>query len=85
MSIHLSVFCLLFLKVKSDWRRYIYLWMNYALFEELVTKDYERCRQVHKVCLNLIPHQQFTFAKLWTQYADFEVRFGGFLVVVVRR
>ena len=24
---------------KKYWRRYVYLWINYALFEELVAKD----------------------------------------------
>ena len=27
---------------KRHWRRYIYLWINYALYEELENKDYER-------------------------------------------
>lgn len=27
---------------KRFWRRYIYLWINYALFEELEAQDYER-------------------------------------------
>lgn len=33
---------------KEFWRRYIYLWINYALFEELEAKDMEKCRQVYK-------------------------------------
>ncbi|XP_034950239.1 protein crooked neck [Chelonus insularis] len=59
---------------KDFWRRYIYLWINYALFEELETEDIERCRQVYKVCLELIPHKIFTFAKVWLLYAKFELR-----------
>lgn len=31
-------------------------------------------REIYKACLKLIPHKQFTFAKVWTQYAMFEVR-----------
>ena len=31
---------------KRLWRRYIYLWINYALFEEIDTQDIERCRLV---------------------------------------
>lgn len=59
---------------KRHWRRYIYLWVNYALYEELEAKDPERTRQVYRVCLELIPHQKFTFAKMWLYYAQFEVR-----------
>ncbi len=59
---------------KKFWRRYIYLWIYYALYEELVAKDYERTRQVYKACLDIIPHKEFTFSKLWIMYAKFEVR-----------
>lgn len=61
---------------KRFWRRYIYLWINYALWEELEAKDIERARQVYKVCLDLIPHKKFTFAKVWLLKAHFEVRQG---------
>jgi len=61
-------------KEKQFWRRYIYLWIKYALFEELDAKDIERCRQVYKVCLELIPHKCFTFSKIWLFYAYFEIR-----------
>ncbi|KAF9989438.1 Crooked neck-like protein 1 [Mortierella antarctica] len=59
---------------KRLWRRYIYLWIKYALFEELETRDYERARQVYKGCIQLIPHKKFTFAKIWLLYAKFEIR-----------
>eukprot|EP00111_Clytia_hemisphaerica_P005224 TCONS_00015061-protein len=59
---------------KKHWRRYIYLWIMYALFEELTAKDAERTRQVYKACLEVIPHKKFTFAKIWIMYAQFEVR-----------
>ncbi|KAG6803599.1 protein crooked neck [Apis mellifera caucasica] len=61
-------------KEKQFWRRYIYLWINYALFEELDTEDIERCRQVYRACLELIPHKHFTFSKIWLYYANFEIR-----------
>ena len=48
---------------KRYWRRYIYLWINYALFEELEAEDPERTREVYRFCLKLIPHKIFTFAK----------------------
>uniref|UniRef100_A0A7N8XF02 Crooked neck-like protein 1 n=1 Tax=Mastacembelus armatus TaxID=205130 RepID=A0A7N8XF02_9TELE len=59
---------------KRHWRRYIYLWINYALYEELEVKDVERTRQVYLACLELIPHKKFTFAKIWLLSAQFEIR-----------
>ncbi|XP_065345584.1 crooked neck-like protein 1 [Cloeon dipterum] len=61
-------------KEKTYWRRYIYLWVNYALFEELEMRDEERTRQVYKACLQLLPHKIFTFSKMWLYYANFEIR-----------
>ena len=31
---------------KHYWRRYVYLWINYAVYEELEAGDMERARQV---------------------------------------
>eukprot|EP01120_Amphizonella_sp_Union-15-10_P014658 TRINITY_DN719_c0_g3_i1.p1 TRINITY_DN719_c0_g3~~TRINITY_DN719_c0_g3_i1.p1 ORF type:complete len:663 (+),score=163.27 TRINITY_DN719_c0_g3_i1:30-2018(+) len=59
---------------KRFWRRYIYLWINYALYEELDAKDIERTRQVYKEALRLVPHAKFSFAKLWIMFANFELR-----------
>ncbi|KAK9493218.1 hypothetical protein V1508DRAFT_416653 [Lipomyces doorenjongii] len=59
---------------KQHWRRYIFLWIKYAIYEELVTKDFEQARDVYRACLKLIPHKQFTFAKIWYMYACFEIR-----------
>ncbi|KAM9778890.1 crooked neck-like protein 1 isoform 1-T1 [Syngnathus typhle] len=59
---------------KRHWRRYIYLWINYALYEELEVMDEERTRQVYQACLDLIPHKKFTFAKIWLLYGQFEIR-----------
>ena len=47
---------------------------QYALFEELDTKDVERVRQIYEACIKLIPHKSFTFAKVWSLFAQFEVR-----------
>ena len=58
---------------KRFWRRYIYLWIYYALYEELGTGDVDRTRQVYRACLDIIPHKKFTFAKVWLMYAHFEV------------
>ncbi|PIK60199.1 putative crooked neck-like protein 1 isoform X2 [Apostichopus japonicus] len=59
---------------KRLWRRYIYLWINYALYEELEAKDSGRTREVYKACIDLIPHKKFTFAKIWLMFACFEIR-----------
>lgn len=31
---------------KRYWRRYIYLWINYALYQEMIAHDTEKTRQV---------------------------------------
>ncbi|KAF7311011.1 Pre-mRNA splicing factor [Mycena chlorophos] len=59
---------------KRHWRRYIFLWLDYALFEEIETKDYARARQIYQEAVKLVPHKQFTFAKLWLMFAKFEIR-----------
>lgn len=59
---------------KRFWRRYIYLWINYALYEELESEDVDRTREIYEQCINLIPHKKFTFAKIWLLYAQFEIR-----------
>ncbi|XP_044714826.1 uncharacterized protein HRG_11459 [Hirsutella rhossiliensis] len=61
---------------KRHWRRYIYLWIFYAIWEELEGKDVERTRQIYSTCLDLIPRKKFTFAKMWLLAAQFEVRQG---------
>ena len=59
---------------KQLWRRYIYLWIKYAIFEELVANNVPRTRAVYLEALRRIPHAEFTFAKVWLLYAKFEVR-----------
>jgi crooked neck len=59
---------------KRYWKRYIFLWINYALFEELETKDVEKAREVYRECLKLIPHREFSFSKIWILAAKFEIR-----------
>ncbi|XP_076317767.1 pre-mRNA splicing factor crn isoform X1 [Tachypleus tridentatus] len=61
-------------KEKRYWRRYVYLWINYALYEELEVGDMDQTRQVYQACLQLIPHKVFTFAKIWLLAAQFEIR-----------
>ena len=59
---------------KRHWRRYIYLWVFYALWEEMVNRDIDRARQIYEECLRLIPHKKWTFAKIWIGKAQFEIR-----------
>ena len=59
---------------KRYWRRYVYLWIYYAIFEELIANNVVRTRAVYLEALNKIPHKKFTFAKLWIYYAKFEIR-----------
>ena len=59
---------------KRHWRRYIYLWIFYAIWEEIDAGDISRARQVYAECMRLVPHKKFTFAKIWLLAAMFEVR-----------
>ncbi|KFZ01208.1 hypothetical protein V501_10140 [Pseudogymnoascus sp. VKM F-4519 (FW-2642)] len=59
---------------KRHWRRYIYLWIFYAIWEEMEAGDVSRARQVYAECMRLVPHKKFTFAKIWLLAAMFEVR-----------
>lgn len=40
------------------------VWLQYAAFEEIDTKDYDRTRDVYKAAVKLVPHKEFTFAKV---------------------
>lgn len=59
---------------KRYWRRYVYLWVNYALYEELTVRDVASTREVYRAALAVIPHKRFTFGKIWLMAAHFEVR-----------
>mmetsp|Transcript_18676 Transcript_18676/g.38182 ORF Transcript_18676/g.38182 Transcript_18676/m.38182 type:complete len:688 (-) Transcript_18676:34-2097(-) len=59
---------------KRFWRRYIYVWINYALYEELEADDIDRASKVYKACLDVIPHRSFSFAKIWVLAAKNHIR-----------
>jgi len=59
---------------KQHWKRYIYLWIYYALYEELERRDHERASKIYDACLDLIPHKSFSFAKIWTNAAKLHIR-----------
>jgi crooked neck len=59
---------------KRLWRRYIYLWVLYATFEELDAKDNQRTKTVFERVARLVPHKDFTFSHVWIQHAHFLLR-----------
>ncbi|KAL6876334.1 hypothetical protein ACP4OV_012906 [Aristida adscensionis] len=69
-----AITCVPPMEEKRYWRRYVYLWINYALYEEIDAVDVERAREVYRACLKLVPHKIFSFAKLWLMAAQFELR-----------
>ena len=52
----------------------MYLWINYAVFEEEVAKDMSRAQKIYERAIKLLPHKKFTFGKLWIFYANFCLR-----------
>ncbi|CAD7972605.1 unnamed protein product [Amoebophrya sp. A25] len=59
---------------KDYWRRYIYLWYNYAMFEEMQAQDYPKARKVYDTIMKICGSKKLSFAKLYHQYAEFELR-----------
>lgn len=59
---------------KRFWKRYVYIWLQFAIFEELSAKNYERTRAVYEKLLEIIPHKAFSFSKVWLMLAHFEIR-----------
>lgn len=72
-----AIACIPPVEDKRYWRRYIYLFIKYVLFEELKTQDFDRCRKIYELALKTIPHNEFTFGKIWIMYAEFEIRRGN--------
>ncbi|AMD18977.1 HBR076Cp [Eremothecium sinecaudum] len=59
------------------WRRYIYIWIRYLAFLELHYSDIEHIRATYqRLIKEVIPHNKFTFAKIWIMNAKFEIRQG---------
>ena len=55
-------------KEKRFWRRYIYLWIYYAIYVEYDLEDEEKARAVYKKALEVSPHKNFTFGKVIINY-----------------
>lgn len=75
--------------VKQYWRRYVYLWIYYATFEEVIVKDLARASLIYENLLYHVLHKHinatkkqaskttdvsFTFSKIWIKYAELELR-----------
>ncbi|SCU90166.1 LADA_0F02278g1_1 [Lachancea dasiensis] len=60
------------------WRRYIYLWIRALIVFELNFGQYGKVRAMFEILTKeIIPNKRFTFAKIWTMYAKFELRQGN--------
>lgn len=59
---------------KKYWRRYIYIWISYALYEETSTLDIERANSIYIKIIEIVPHKIFTFSKIWILYGQFLIR-----------
>lgn len=59
---------------KQHWRRYIFLWIYYAIYEEMQKHDLDRASKVYDACLDLIPHSKFSFSKIWINAAKLHIR-----------
>ena len=59
---------------KRYWRRYIYLWYAYALFEEVDVEAPQNAVLVVNRAVQLTPHKKFSFTKLWIHLAQLHVR-----------
>lgn len=55
------------------WKRYILLWVRYALWQEYDNKDVEAARIIWNNCLKSIP-KTIIFGKIWIRFAEFELR-----------
>jgi crooked neck len=62
------------IKEKKYWKRYVYLWINYALYEECVCNNIKVTEEIYKNILDLIPHKEFTFSKIWILATNFYLR-----------
>lgn len=60
----------------THWRRFVFLWINLALRLEYDIEDLKLAREIWQNALDCIPHDRFTFGKLWIMYAEFEIRTG---------
>lgn len=65
-------------ETKAGWRKYVYLWISYAVWTELKCGDVKGAADIYRRCIKGISgeHKQFSFGKLWILYAQTLVRNG---------
>lgn len=61
-------------KSKNNFKRYIYLWLFYAQFEESVAGDVDRARSVYATATKLCEAAHVFFSKLTKAFGEFELR-----------
>jgi crooked neck len=59
---------------KKSWRRYIYLWLFYAQFEENIVKNFDRAQCVYQAAIRISETASVHFFKLYKCFAEFELR-----------
>lgn len=66
-------------ETKRAWKRYVFLWIRHAVWEEMTAEDPQRAADVYRGCLGAIPdgHKLFSFGKVWVLAAEVEVRRGA--------
>jgi crooked neck len=56
------------------WRRYVFIWIRYCFWEEFTNKNIATARELWGRCVDVISKTTFTFAKVWIEFAKFEIR-----------
>eukprot|EP00915_Cephaloidophora_sp_WS-2016_P006272 GHVH01008260.1.p1 GENE.GHVH01008260.1~~GHVH01008260.1.p1 ORF type:complete len:635 (+),score=97.84 GHVH01008260.1:2218-4122(+) len=62
---------------KQYWRRYIYLWLFFAVYLEVKANDVIKAKEVISQAIDTVPHKELTFKKLWKYAFEFELRNGS--------
>lgn len=61
-------------KNKLFWKKYIYIWLFYAIFEEVVANDLLRAVNIMKAAIDLTMKHKLSFSKLWIHLANIYLR-----------
>ncbi|KAG7194984.1 NineTeen Complex (NTC) component [Scheffersomyces spartinae] len=56
------------------WRRYMMIYVRYALWEELTQNQPELAKTIMEKAISVVPHSKFTFGKCWINLADYFIR-----------
>lgn len=65
-------------ETKAAWRKYIYVWISYAVWTELSCGDIKGAADIYRRCIKGVPseHRRFSFGKIWILCAQTLVRNG---------